>query len=250
VVYRARESWWEVVRSTDADSAEDELEELTFRVGEYGKDVLKTNFVKDRVKPLPSRNPKTRVANRVVPGEGSIGVKRLPIIKNVVDILIRLNSAHLEQSIGESVEIAFTTFGPIERLPEVANLTLSTIEDRLDAGEIFECGDVLKRLETGGIVDAFDRRRGGWFEDAVVDVLCALAEFHGVEVGFEECDAFAVEFRQRGGCRAFFTAFLLLFEAFATRLALLGFLDDAYRLGVSECVSTVFVTHRCLFEWS
>jgi hypothetical protein len=182
VVYGSAESRRQVIRSTHTNSPENELEQFTFCVGENGEDILEANVVKDRVKPLPSRNPKTRVPNWMVARERSVGVEGLSIVENVVNILIRLNPTHLQQTVSECVEIAFSTFGAIQWLPKVANLTLSTIENCLDAGKILESGNILKRLETGGIVDAFHRLWRCRLQDAMIDVLCTLAEFHCVEI--------------------------------------------------------------------
>jgi hypothetical protein len=231
-----------MIRSPNANSSEDELEQFPFGVGEDGENILKANVVKARVKPLPSRNPKTRIPNWRVPGEGPIWVERLAIVENFMDILVGLDPPHLQQTIGEREEVAFTTLGTKQWLPEVAHLTLGAVKHGLDASKILEGGDVLKWLKAGGIIDALHRRWCRGPEDAVVDVLRALAEFHGVEVRFEKSHALTVEFRQRCGCGAILTLLILL-EAFASWLALLRLRDNAYRLGVTQRPTTVTIRH-------
>jgi hypothetical protein len=171
-----------MICSAHTNSSEDELKQFTFCVGEDGEDILEANIVKDRVKPLPSRNPKTRVPNWMVSRERPVGVEGLSIVENVVNILIRLNPTHLQQTVSECVEITFSTLRAIEWLPKITNLTLSTIENCLDAGKILESGNILERLETSRVVDAFHRRWWCRLQDTVIDVLCALAEFHRVEI--------------------------------------------------------------------
>jgi hypothetical protein len=231
-----------MIRSPNANSSQDELEQFPFGVGEDGKDILKANVVKARVKPLPSRNPKTRIPNWRVPGEGPIWVERLAIVENFMDVLVGLDPPHLQQTIGEREEITLTTLRAIQWLPEVTHLTLGAVKNGFDASKILESGNVLQRLKTGRIVDALHRRRCRGLKNAVVDVLCAFAKLNRVEVGFEKSNAFAVEFRQCRCCGAVFALFVL-FETLASWFAFFCFCDNAYRLGVTQRPTTVTIRH-------
>jgi hypothetical protein len=128
-----------MIRSPNANSPEDEFEQFTLRVREDGEDILKTNIVKDRVKPLPSRNPKTRIPNRMVPGEGAVWIKRLTIVENVMDVLVGLNPLHLEQTVREAKQVVLSTLRSKQRLPEVTDFALGRVEDAFNSFEVLQC---------------------------------------------------------------------------------------------------------------
>jgi len=65
----------------------------------------------------------------------------------IVDVDIFLNLPHFQQAIREVEQIVFAASRPENWSPEVTHFSLSRFECTLNALEIFEAGDVLKRLK-------------------------------------------------------------------------------------------------------
>jgi len=100
VVYRHLTTWRKVVGPTDANSAENETKHLLFSGRKYGEDVSEGDLLENRIKPLPIRNPNPRAKHRGTTPT-SRRVKRVSIVKNLVDVAVGRHLLHLQKTFGE-----------------------------------------------------------------------------------------------------------------------------------------------------
>jgi hypothetical protein len=249
VIYRLAKSRRKMICSTDANASEDELEKFSFSMRKDREDVFEPDSVERFIEPLASRNPNARVAHRVVTSERSVRVEGLAIVKNLVDVLVALDSTHLQETVGESEEVRFPSFRPKQWLPKVTDFGLCCGEDRFDSREVFESGNILQRLEASWIGDSLDSRRWSRLEHTMVNMLGPLTQLHSVEMRLEQVDPFSIQLRKSCGGGLFLRILLVFVESLASWLALFDFAENINRLGIRERTTRESIRH-VVWRWT
>jgi len=176
---------WKMVGATDADPADEELQQLALGCWENGEDILEANLTEARTEPLSRRDPDGRVVDEALAVELGSRVEAVVVVEDLIGVVRPLHVLQAEHALGCELQVGVTTLGADERLPELADIRVHAGVNRLQALELLQRVDVLQRLEPRRVGHALDLGRLLGDEDAVVDVVAALGEFH-VEVELAE----------------------------------------------------------------
>ena len=90
-----------MIGPANTNAADDHLQHFRFRFWENSENVGKRNLLEAIIEPTASRNPYPRRTDSLITSEGSVRVKSMSIVENVMNVDILLNLLHFQKTISK-----------------------------------------------------------------------------------------------------------------------------------------------------